>query len=501
MKSLLFCSVAATCFLAISLLFADPPKVSFPLVPSDPANFPEEPDREINCAVTVMLTEKDGKTFSIRLVNGSTLVRGCCFSPDGRYLYLTHQISRYQMPCSQIERGWRITNAVGIIDVGKKAYLNSVLLDDVDRGAANPWGCVVSKDGQYLYVTLAGTHELMRIDRLAMHEKLASCENGPDCGKRKQGVMYARDVPNDLRFLENLKFRIPLPSGSGPREVTLREDGSLAIRSRFEKKLFLVTEDVVSPDAGVSWRYSLDYVDDPDTVSADSARTAEEEKIFLGERYFNDATFCFQNWLSCASCHPDGRMDGLNWDLLIDGVGNPKNTRSLLGAAERTQFFSAGVIPRKGKTDTPAVEALKEAVRWAIQHQWYKEPRDEEMLDAITAYLASLKPLPGPALNKEAFLRGKKLFENLRCHDCHSGPQRTDNALHDVGTKGYYDRESEFLTPPLTELRGTAPYLHDGRYATLGELFRSGKHGIDDLTESPVDSEIDDLVEYLLGAE
>ena len=47
-----------------------------------------------------------------------------------------------------------------------------------------------------------------------------------------------------------------------------------------------------------------------------------------GEMLFNDAQLCFQGWQSCASCHPaDARADGLNWDLLNDGIGNPKNVK------------------------------------------------------------------------------------------------------------------------------------------------------------------------------
>jgi cytochrome c peroxidase len=47
------------------------------------------------------------------------------------------------------------------------------------------------------------------------------------------------------------------------------------------------------------------------------------------ERLFHDATIGHQSWQSCASCHPDGRAGGLNWDLLNDGIGNPKNTKSV----------------------------------------------------------------------------------------------------------------------------------------------------------------------------
>jgi len=51
------------------------------------------------------------------------------------------------------------------------------------------------------------------------------------------------------------------------------------------------------------------------------------DPVRMGERVFHDGTRCFQNWLSCATCHPDGRVDGLNWDLLNDGLGNPKNAK------------------------------------------------------------------------------------------------------------------------------------------------------------------------------
>jgi len=39
-----------------------------------------------------------------------------------------------------------------------------------------------------------------------------------------------------------------------------------------------------------------------------------------GRMLFNDATLCVEQWQSCASCHPDARTDGLNWDLLNDGM-------------------------------------------------------------------------------------------------------------------------------------------------------------------------------------
>ena len=53
-------------------------------------------------------------------------------------------------------------------------------------------------------------------------------------------------------------------------------------------------------------------------ITAVSLNPDREESIEnKGERYFNDASHCFQNWQSCNGCHPgDARTDGMNWDLM-----------------------------------------------------------------------------------------------------------------------------------------------------------------------------------------
>jgi hypothetical protein len=53
-----------------------------------------------------------------------------------------------------------------------------------------------------------------------------------------------------------------------------------------------------------------------------------EDQIRTGERFYYSALNCYQTWLSCSSCHDEGRMDTLNWDLQNDGTGNPKQTKS-----------------------------------------------------------------------------------------------------------------------------------------------------------------------------
>jgi cytochrome c peroxidase len=58
----------------------------------------------------------------------------------------------------------------------------------------------------------------------------------------------------------------------------------------------------------------------------------------------------------------------------------------------------------------------------------------------------------------------------------------------------------KFDTPTIIENWRTAPYLHDGRAATMREVLTTynpeDKHGI---TSNLSDQDIDDLVEYVLS--
>lgn len=156
----------------------------------------------------------------IRLPNGSSGIRGICVSPDGKFAYAVHILSRYQMPTTQLERGWMNTNAMSILDVAAKKLVNTVLLDDIDLGAAMPWGVAVSADGGRVCVTHAATHELSVIDLAGMHKKLnevpATKEEAKAAGRYDNRGTYSSiiqaDVPNDLAFLVDLRRRIGLES-------------------------------------------------------------------------------------------------------------------------------------------------------------------------------------------------------------------------------------------------------------------------------------------------
>ncbi|MCF6284713.1 MAG: beta-propeller fold lactonase family protein [Candidatus Hydrogenedentes bacterium] len=420
----------------------------------------------VSAVVDVIDVTTKKTTGAIKLVNGSSSVLDICVSPDGKYAYVTHILSRYQLPTTQLERGWINTNAVSVIDVAGMSLVNTVLLDDVDLGAANPWGVTCTPDGKWLCVAHSGTHEISVIDRTQLHKKLAD-EAAAGEGDR---------VPNDLSFLVELRQRIKL-QGKGPR-------GLAAIGSRvFAAEYFSGTLGVVDLAQGNKPKSQSFALGDEPAMSVARA----------GELFFHDGSVCFQQWQSCASCHPgDARVDALNWDILNDGMGNPKNTKNLLLSYETPPTTATGIRAN-------AVVSTRAGIRHILFNQL-----PEEYALSVDEYLKALKPVPSPKLEQGELSpsaeRGEAIFEMAKCSRCHSGPLFTDMKGHVVGTGTRREVDTDFDTPTLIEVWRTAPYLHDGRAMTLEEVLttfnNNDAHG---KTSALSEKQVKDLVEYVLS--
>ena len=421
----------------------------------------------VAAVVSVIDTDARRVVANITLPNGSMGLRAICMSPDGRYAYVTHVLARYQLPATQLERGWLMTNALSIIDVTRAERVNTVLLDDIDLGAANPWGVSCTGDGRYLCVTHSGTHEVSVIDRPGLHEKLAKAAAGRNF---PGGATSAEAVPNDLSFMLGLRRRLRL-AGNGPRGLVVL--GTKVYATEY-------------------FSDSLGVVDVALAAGSKARSVALGTKVPLtparkGEMFFYDAQYCFQKWLSCSSCHPgEGRSDALNWDLLLDGIGTPKNTKSLLWAHKTPPTTITG--------SRPNAEA---SVRAGLRHIEFSVRADEDAV-AIDAYLKSLEPVSSPhwveGRLSEAARRGKVLFDKVGCTKCHAPPLYTDLKMHNVGTGRGQEQGRPLDTPTLVEVWRTAPYLHDGRAATMPEAL-SGHAGAAKLSED----EVHDLAEYVLS--
>jgi len=423
--------------------------------------------------VSMIDTATNKVAASIKLPNGSASLNGVAISPDGKYAYVTHNLARYQLPTTQLERGWMNTNALTIIDVPNGKFVNTVLLDDVDLGAANPWGVACSADGKYVCVTIAGTHELSVIDRAKLHEKVDRAGRGE---KVSDATSSADDVPNDLSFLVTLKRRIKL-TGNSPRGLAVI--GSKAyIAEYFTDSLGVVD---IDPDVR------------PNAKSLPLGPEKAVSSIRQGEIFFNNAELCFQKWQSCTSCHPgDARTHALNWDLMNDGLGNPKNTKSLFLAHKTPPAMVLGV---RADAET-AVRAGIRYIQFAV--------RPEADAVAIDTYLKSLKPVPSPHLVRgklsKSAKRGEKLFKSAGCASCHTGEFYTDGKKHNLGIGKWLDEGQSFDTPTLVEVWRTAPYLYDGRAATIEDMLK--KHNLEDKhghTSDLTNKQIRDLAEFVLS--
>lgn len=437
-----------------------------------------------NDVVAACVSVVDTATRAVRhvmLPNGSTGVRGVGASPDGKSIYVTHTMGRYQLPTTQLERGWMNTAALSVFDGVTGAYVNTVLLDDVDRGAANPWGVAVTADGRTIVVAHAGTCELSVIDRAALHARLDKAAKGESASGI---VKSAEDVPNDLAFLVSIRRRT-LAGGDGPRGVATLG------RTAFTALYFA---DAVS-------RVELDDASAPARVfPVGPTRDLAADRVRRGEMLFNDGSMCFQQWQSCASCHPDGRVDALNWDLLNDGMGNPKQTKSELYVQWTPPTMVTGI--------RPDMHACNRAGLVHIQFV----TRPEEDVNCFDAYVTAMKPVPSPYLVdgrlSERARRGEALFRQAKCAECHTyeskGPNGehlwTDGKLYDVGLGVDTEEGRKFDTPTLREVWRTAPYLYDGRALTMEEVLTTcnpnDTHGE---TKKLTPEQIKDLAEFVLS--
>ncbi len=488
------------------------------------------------------------QTKVLSLDAGAMNIRDLVLTPDGRYAFLTGIVGHFTHIPNSVTGGWTNENILFVVDVAGRRMVTSHSLDDFAIGSANPWGVSLSDDARFLLVAASGSGDVLLInltdfvrmlDDFAGYTKRQAAQhdsiNKPPMQLRVpvglKGVRHAVMTKDrifatayfedalariDPQFAEPLNYApgaLPQDTLEIPRRQrwSLRPDTSTPLRSR--ARLVSVGDDpgrktpveINPPDT----HDSLQFTPLPDFSFSSGirfkrsfARLGPEpawSEVRYGEMLFHDATLCEEHWQSCATCHPEGRSDSLNWDLQNDGQDNPKNSKSMLLAHETPPSMAHGVRDR-------AETAVRKGFETILMI-----PASEEEAKAVDAYLSSLKPVPSPwrvfgsngqGTLSEAAQRGKRIFNSDRggCYTCHPEPLYTDMNRHDVGSRNSFDSDAQFDTPSLVEVWRTAPYLHDGRYTTIMELIVEGRHAqthgqLEKLTEH----EIDDLVNFVLS--
>jgi hypothetical protein len=260
-------------------------------------------------------------------------------------------------------------------------------------------------------------------------------------------------VELDTRGLDPARLELRrFPVAAGPLGIAIDQRRNRAVVwSQFDPKVSIVNLDAGARGDGIKTA-SVSY-----RPPADVLAMAPGRRIFHAtgdHRIARDGS-------ACASCHPDGREDALTWST-PDG---PRQTIMLAGRAADSAPY--GWI---GKHNT-----LHEYIADTFTRLGGTGIKGGE-LDALAAYV---RGMPGPSADSrgaapqsELDARGKDIFFSAEqgCASCHAGGQGTDRARHDVSSKAIADDDREFDTPSLRFVRGSAPYLHDGRYQTLEEL-------------------------------
>ena len=422
----------------------------------------------IAASITVIDGNKYEVITNILLPNGSTCLRGICTSPDEKYVYATHSLAKFQLPTTQLDKGWMNTSVFSIIDAVSRKLVATVPLDDFDSGTANPWGITCSTNGRLLAICHAGTHEISIINLPQLHKKIEQRINQTITATN---TAKSIEISNDLTFLHDIRKRIKL-SGNGPRHIAALDETTFIVGEYFSDSVEIINYSETNQKIKC--------------IKLGNVPILTNKR--KGEIIFNDATFCYQQWQSCASCHPDGRADGLNWDLLNDGLGNPKNTKSLVLAHATPPAMISGIR-----------ESAEKAVRSGFKYILFQNI-SEENAECVDEYLKSLLPEPSPLLINgnlsELAQKGKKIFEKADCARCHPPPFFTDCKSYNIGL----NPPTKFDTPTLIENWRTAPYLYDGRAQTMYEvLTKFNTNNMHGKTKELPEDEFEALIEYLLS--
>ncbi len=263
------------------------------------------------------------------------------------------------------------------------------------------------------------------------------------------------------------------------------------------------------------------------------------EGIALGKKLFFDPILSADSTISCGSCHKQEHSfsDARVRSIGVDDLPGSRHSMALINLAwQKDRFFWDGrVSSLKEQAALPIEDPLEMHLPIAVAAQrLQRQPEYVDLFwkafgtktvtkDLITKALEQFektllsynskfdKYTRGELSLSESELRGLDIFKTEKgdCFHCHSStapevfisPDRTfaNNGLDSVSSvldfadfglgkfTGNTDDYGRFKIPTLRNLAFTAPYMHDGRFATLDEVidfYSAGPKG--SLTLEPI---------------
>jgi cytochrome c peroxidase len=244
--------------------------------------------------------------------------------------------------------------------------------------------------------------------------------------------------------------------------------------------------------------------------------------VELGRKLFHDPILSGDDTQSCASCHAQAFAftdHGLPFSFGIDGSQGTRNAPPIINLAWARDLFWAGrAVGLEAQAVEPVPNPIEMKLPWdqavakVSAHPEYpamfgrafgdEEVTQDRIVKAIAQFertVLSRDSRLDQKLRREVTFtpeeaRGEQLFFSERgdCFHCHGSILLTDNQFHDNGldlvpadpgrflvTGQEFDR-GKFRTPTLRNIELTAPYMHDGRFATLEEVIDHYSDGVQD---------------------
>lgn len=236
-------------------------------------------------------------------------------------------------------------------------------------------------------------------------------------------------------------------------------------------------------------------------------------RVELGQALFFDPRLSAKGTLSCASCHnpslswTDGRGTAVGHDMKILGRATPTIVNAAFnplqmwdGRKVSLEDQALGPFQSQDEQNLP-LEELEARVRSIRGYApMFKRAYPDESISpatiakAIASFERTILSQDAPfdrwragdgnALDASA-QRGFALFTGkANCALCHQDFNFTDNGFHNIGLREPAGAEDPgrfahkkvavlkgaFKTPTLRDVALTAPYMHNGAYATLAEV-------------------------------
>lgn len=267
--------------------------------------------------------------------------------------------------------------------------------------------------------------------------------------------------------------------------------------------------------------YSIPVITNFRAFPEDISNPLSEEGVSLGHKLFFDPILSLDNTLACAGCHqPEhGFSDPRRVSLGVGGTPGKRQAMPIMNMAWHTRFFWDGrdnslqnqaIRPVLDSTEMhlPWAQALVRLNNSSIYKNLFKNVfgvhsiTQLEVVKALEQYEKALIIFNSPfdkyqrneASLSESAMRGMQIFNTEKgdCFHCHTAqPSETfvtptkifaNNGLDEYeNSEDFPDKGlgaitgiladyGKFKIPSLRNLTFTAPYMHDGRFATLDEV-------------------------------